>query len=205
MQATSSQSSRSSSRNPAHIVLDRMFPEVPDDEVSTEDMASKVTLLQEKNRELWMRLRATRTPGQCSIADCIRPARLATQTGMCDECLTEASVDYVQMMSPIWHKRDRRDANYVDELVYYIRMGDRVKIGRSTNLQRRMKTFYAQPEQLLAVEPCVMHNGINRETQRHREFAAFRVGSTELFMLTEEIQDHIDEVVSIFGNPSVFI
>jgi hypothetical protein len=54
------------------------------------------------------------------------------------------------------------------EVVYYMRLGDRVKIGRSTNLASRIATF--NPEELLAVEP----GGATLESSRHKQFAELR-------------------------------
>ena len=90
-------------------------------------------------------------------------------------------------------------------VVYYIAMGDRVKIGRSANLAERMKSLYVQPDQLLAVEPGVTVNGVNREIQRHREFAQWRMVGTELFEKSEELSLHIEQVVATFGDPHRYI
>lgn len=102
-------------------------------------------------------------------------------------------------------KKSATPLNRVNELVYYIRMGGHVKIGKSTNLKKRMESFYAQPRQLLAVEPCVVHDGLTREKQRHHEFTYCRVGKTELFLETEELRDHMAGVVATFGDPQQYI
>ena len=143
---------------------------------------------------------------QCSLACCRQPGDEASSIGLCEHHMTITLLDWSENIQRRETKRAQRvPLNRVDELVYYIRMGERIKIGRSTNLQKRMATFYAQPDQLLAVEPCVMHNGVSRERQRHEEFSYCRVGSTELFLLTEELQSHIEDVVAIFGDPANFI
>lgn len=90
-------------------------------------------------------------------------------------------------------------------VVYYIRMGERVKIGRTSDLVTRMRTFYAQPEQLLAVEPGVIIEGLDRETQRHHEFAKWRVPGTELFEMSPEVTSHIDVVRATFGEPTRYL
>ena len=54
-------------------------------------------------------------------------------------------------------------------VVYYIRFGDRIKIGTTSRLLARMRDL--PKDELLVTEP----GGRDLERQRHREFAAFRV------------------------------
>lgn len=68
--------------------------------------------------------------------------------------------------------------------VYYARLGNRVKIGYSLDVQRRMG--HIQPEELLVVEP----GGIRREAERHAEFADLRVVG-EWFRYEGRLADHI--------------
>lgn len=51
------------------------------------------------------------------------------------------------------------------EVVYYMRIGNRIKIGTTTNLRDRLATI--NPEELLALEV----GGSRAEHERHREFA----------------------------------
>lgn len=53
-------------------------------------------------------------------------------------------------------------------VVYYIRLGSRIKIGTSTCVRKRIKTF--NPESILGLEP----GGISEERARHRQFAHLR-------------------------------
>ncbi len=75
------------------------------------------------------------------------------------------------------------------EVVYYMRIGNRVKIGWSTNLPGRLATI--NPEELLAVEP----GGLAVERQRHRQFAHLRTHG-EWFQLTEALTEHIGSLRS---------
>lgn len=61
----------------------------------------------------------------------------------------------------------------------------------------------ASPEDIVidAYEP----GGYDREKQRHRQFAVSRKAGTELFDRTPELEAHITDVVSMFGDPKQFI
>lgn len=86
----------------------------------------------------------------------------------------------------------KRDA-IQGEVVYYLRLGDQVKIGTTTNLPRRMASLYVDhdPEALLATES----GGRAVEAERHGQFAAERVyANRELFRLSPRLAAHIDEL-----------
>jgi hypothetical protein len=68
--------------------------------------------------------------------------------------------------------------------VYYARLGNRVKIGFSFDVKRRMISI--QPEELMATEP----GGIQKEAKRHAEFADLRVAG-EWFRYEGRLVDHI--------------
>lgn len=149
-------------------------------------------------------------PGECASVDCSERIHSYATVPLCADHLRAAHVD----MELIWadqarHEPEKLPAEVRERLeyrrpwvVYYIRMGSRVKIGRTVDLAKRMKTFAAHPDQLLAVEPGVIVEGVDRETQRHREFAHLRVAGMELFEDAPELRAHIAEVVAVFGEPS---
>lgn len=68
--------------------------------------------------------------------------------------------------------------------VYYMRIGNRVKIGYSTNLDLRVATI--NPEELMATEVGDMKT----ERQRHEQFKQLRTHS-EWFRLEYPLTDHI--------------
>lgn len=70
-------------------------------------------------------------------------------------------------------------------VVYYMRIGDRVKVGTTANLDLRMANF--NPEELLATEP----GGYDVERERHQQFAHLRTHG-EWFVYDAELKDHID-------------
>lgn len=69
-------------------------------------------------------------------------------------------------------------------VVYYARLGNRVKIGYTTNLANRMQNI--QPEELLATE----RGGEALESRRHAQFDRLRV-SGEWFRYEQPLIDHI--------------
>lgn len=73
------------------------------------------------------------------------------------------------------------------EVVYYMRIGNRVKIGWSRNLPLRMAAI--NPEELMVTEPG------NRllERARHKQFADLRVHG-EWFHLDARITQHVEEL-----------
>lgn len=81
-------------------------------------------------------------------------------------------------------------------VVYYIRRGEYVKIGTTTNLRNRMRDL--MPDEILAVEP----GSYDLESTLHATFAEIRLSpSMEYFRLTEELRRHIDAVVAKHGPP----
>lgn len=73
--------------------------------------------------------------------------------------------------------------------VYYMQVGNRVKIGFTTNLRTRMDAI--MPEALLAVEP----GDRAVEQARHRQFRDLRVAQNrEWFRMADSLLQHIREV-----------
>lgn len=70
------------------------------------------------------------------------------------------------------------------EVVYYMRIGNRVKIGFSASLTLRLATI--NPEELMATEP----GGWALEQHRHRQFRKLRTNG-EWFKLAEPLTTHI--------------
>ena len=74
------------------------------------------------------------------------------------------------------------------DVVYYLRHGDRVKIGTTANPRQRFAAIWH--EEVMAFE-----RGDRRlERVRHEQFAADRFGSSEWFRLTPAIAEHADIV-----------
>jgi len=73
------------------------------------------------------------------------------------------------------------------EVVYYVRIGNRVKIGWSTNLPSRLAAI--NPEEVMVIEP----GGRELEKARHGQFRALRTHG-EWFKLEEPLTGHIEEL-----------
>lgn len=81
------------------------------------------------------------------------------------------------------------------EVVYYIRFGDRMKIGTTANLGQRMRQLWH--EELVALE----RGGRARERQRHEQFAQWRLGKSEWFTLAPELVDHVHALSAGVDDP----
>lgn len=74
------------------------------------------------------------------------------------------------------------------DVVYYLRVADRVKIGTSGNPRQRLRALWH--DELLAFE-----RGDRRlERRRHEQFAAERFATTEWFRLSGRLVEHIEHV-----------
>lgn len=82
-------------------------------------------------------------------------------------------------------------------VVYYVRIGDAIKIGYSSNLKQRISSLRARRSDVLAVEPGAR----KLEAQRHLKFASLRRGKREDFEPSFALIQHIDAVRERHGDP----
>lgn len=80
------------------------------------------------------------------------------------------------------------------QAVYYLKLGNRIKIGTTTNLPQRL--LAVPHDEVLAVEP----GGNATERNRHAQFARHRT-TGEWFKAHAELNDHIAAIRSIHGEP----
>lgn len=89
--------------------------------------------------------------------------------------------------------QERRDSIRRDYVVYYMLIGEHIKIGTTGQLETRVSEL--RPDAVLATEP----GSYEIERHRHAQFAHLRVpglGSrSELFESGEELLEHIDRLV----------
>lgn len=72
-------------------------------------------------------------------------------------------------------------------LVYFIRNGNRIKIGTTTELKRRIRTLALRPENV-----ALLVDGDRRlEREYHKQFADLRVGRTEWFAYEAALADYV--------------
>lgn len=81
----------------------------------------------------------------------------------------------------------RRCPQVHEPYVYFIRNGSRIKIGWSTNVKSRVQQLSLPPSALLLQIP----GGSREEGFLHRKFASARVGRTEWFEATAELETFI--------------
>jgi hypothetical protein len=79
--------------------------------------------------------------------------------------------------------------------VYYLRVGDQVKIGFSSDVRRRLRA-YPPGSELLAVEP----GDKKLERRRHNEFFEWLAAGREWFEPSAELLKHIQDVVDVHGD-----
>ncbi len=82
------------------------------------------------------------------------------------------------------------------EIVYYLRRGDLIKIGTTTDPRKRFATL--MPDEILAIEP----GGYALETARHGQFDHLRVRPrSEYFRDEPELREHIKSTLAMYGEP----
>ena len=114
---------------------------------------------------------------------------------------------FLREVSPIDEKRERtrrRDearAQMLEQqsVVYYVRIGDHVKIGFTVNLKQRLSQLRLDPPAVLATEP----GGRITEARRHAEFADERVGRREDFNPSRRLLAHIADLRQLHGDPVI--
>lgn len=89
-----------------------------------------------------------------------------------------------------------RPSTRTADVVYYLKFGDRVKIGTTGNLPERIKAI--PHDEILAVEP----GDLTRERGRHRMFAELRIDPhKEWFNIDDRLLAHTRYLRKQFGAP----
>lgn len=86
--------------------------------------------------------------------------------------------------------RQRAEVESRESVVYFIRGHERVKIGYTTDLPRRLASLSHAPDVVAATVP----GGRDLERRLHMRFARYRIGRTEWFHLNHEIEAYISEL-----------
>lgn len=84
-----------------------------------------------------------------------------------------------------------------DGLVYYMRINGRIKIGYTTNLTQRSRT-YPPGTELLAVEPGTRET----EAQRHNQFSRSLAQGREWFAESDAIKAHVTALAEAYKVPT---
>lgn len=72
-------------------------------------------------------------------------------------------------------------------LVYFLRNGNRIKIGTTTELKRRIRTLALRPENVV----LLLDGGQQLERELHRKFTGLRIGDTEWFAYDGPLIDFV--------------
>jgi len=75
------------------------------------------------------------------------------------------------------------------QIVYFVRNGDRVKIGTTSNLRKRVQSLSLRTGDVL----LALNGGQKREQSLHARFRTFRIADTEWFSFVPEIRAYITE------------
>lgn len=81
-------------------------------------------------------------------------------------------------------------------VIYFIKTGPHIKIGWTSNLDRRLRSFPPSSE-LMAVQPGTRAD----EAALHRKFAVHRTHGREWYPLANELIYHIRRIVAEYGDP----
>lgn len=84
---------------------------------------------------------------------------------------------------PRWQIPARKHA----PLVYFVRNGNRLKIGTTTCLKKRIRTLALRPENVV----LLLAGGPQLERALHRQFADLRIGTTEWFAYDGPLIDYV--------------
>jgi hypothetical protein len=113
--------------------------------------------------------------------------------------LTEATIEIALKIGRQKHAETQAKRHRTPErrsIVYYIRRGELIKIGTTTNPAVRLKSL--MPDEILAFEP----GGVEQERARHRQFEGSRVAKkSEYFRQTDELKVHVAAMRRRHGNP----
>lgn len=80
--------------------------------------------------------------------------------------------------------------------IYYLLVGEHIKIGYTKDVKRRLKS-YPPGSRLLALHPGTKQ----LEHDTHTIFVGSRAAGREWFLDTPELRDHIKQVIAEFGEP----
>lgn len=140
----------------------------------------------------------------CAVADCIASPEITEPIPLCFahmlhvvslampqvvRAAASSSPDTVALrMLPVDTEK-LLAASAHDSIVYFIRNGDRIKIGTTRNLRGRVAALSLRPDNVL----FAVSGGIQVERELHARFADLRIGNTEWFQCAQPIADFIND------------
>lgn len=166
------------------------------------------------------RMRANRAMAKCQMPDCTKPAirLMDIPLGICvghgmdvatyfdvmaeDYTRDERKRDILAMRRFLQIEREeiaeraQASRKITPGWVYYLLVADRIKIGYTIDVKRRLRS-YPPGSQLLALHPGTKQ----LEHDMHAKFAGARAAGREWFLDTPELRQHIKDVIEQFGEP----
>lgn len=152
---------------------------------------------------------AAATP-RCCLPDCDTIIPNTSQLPVCRGCGIKIALIHqfdASMLNAV-HAEQRRieqeqedaaeSVRQRDSWVYYVDLGQHIKIGYTSNLRARLASLRAHPSELLAIEP----GGRNVEKARHHMFRAIRLDAREHFAPTPELLTWIAKKREQFDLPA---
>ena len=116
-------------------------------------------------------------------------ASLARKTAKCENCGNVLTADEARRLSEAAAATQKPAAPRPTPVVYYLRVGQLIKIGYTSDLPQRLRAY--PPDTLvLATEPGDM----SLEQQRHRQFSWHRVAGREWFDPAPPLLRHINSL-----------
>ncbi len=162
------------------------------------------------------RERARQVTRECQMPDChSQPLRYEGKSlGICFRCGLDVA-DYFQRLDETPELTARQATRRINALemcrreervkesaaiapgwIYYLLISGRIKIGYSTDVKRRLRS-YPPDSPLLALHPGTK----TLEHEMHLKFTGSRAAGREWFLDTEELRHHITTVIDQFGEP----
>lgn len=132
-------------------------------------------------------------------------ARLLMDLRDAGATLTDETVRAAVKLGRHYHSRGQNPAevmnfqwsgNLDQEVVYYMRFANLIKIGTSARFIQRF--FALRPDEVLAIEP----GSYELERKRHRQFARFH-SHNEMFFPGPPLMEHVRRVQKQHGKPRV--
>lgn len=93
----------------------------------------------------------------------------------------------------------QRPSGSEHDQVYYLRVGEFIKIGYSANIKQRLSQMRLNADAVLATEP----GGRDLERLRHQQFTHLRQGRREDFETAADLLSHVAMVREHFGPPRI--
>lgn len=130
----------------------------------------------------------------CGILNVLDPVDWAS--ARCFKCGEPMSAPWLVTEQRIYQESITNAKVDARGVVYYVRLGDLVKIGFSSSFQKRMEVI--PHTEVLATEP----GGYDLERARHRQFETSRVdGMNEWFSASADLLEHAAALRAEHGDP----